>query len=97
MLDIDQLPLVKKLTATNKEMATMEKKKMLASNPVSLISKLDRMYQQRTIPMATAFAISAGIGMKWFRAVRKMNAISGGSTTWTRNIIHWVLHPIVGP
>ena len=30
-------------------------------------------------------------------AVRKMNAIIGGSTTWTRNIIHCMIHPTPWP
>ena len=81
MLDIDQLPLLKNFIATNREIITIEKKKILASIPVNLISKLDKIYHSITMLMATGIAIFAGIGIKKLTAVKKMKAIMGGSTT----------------
>src|SRR5665648_221075 len=81
MLDIDQLPLLKNFIATNREIVTIEKKKILASIPVSLISKLDKIYHSITMLIATGIAIFAGIGIKKLTAVKKMKAIMGGSTT----------------
>ena len=96
-LSVDQCPLNSKVMLTMRDMMIIVKKQILASFPVKAILKLDRMYHSRTMPMAIHICAPLGIGIKYWNAVMKINAIIGGSTTCMRNIIHWEAHPALCP
>jgi len=71
----------------------MVKKKILARVPDIEILKLETTYQTIHRPIAMARVWPWVKGIKKLNAVVKINAHSGGSTIWIKNMSHWVNQP----